>query len=403
MRARVLVVVLVLMVAAGVQAGRVVLGRTADGYVLSTVALQSFPGGGVLDQRTGRLYVLDRPFGGFGYFYGGSSNYYYGAGSISSVSSYASRPAALTVVDTRGHSPVSTLSLGAAPRAVAVDAQTSTAYVATANADVRMVNSRSGAFQSRTAVGTSPRAVAVDEVTKRAFVVDDGDGTVRVLDAADGALLRTIHLSLGQSAPSVAVDEKLGRVYVAAGATLVALNARDGTPITTTSLQSDAAQQQFFAASRLAVDETSGRVYALDMGTLFSVDGSTGRIQQRIAVGQGMAGLAVDAARGHLLMVSGGVRGIAGAANQQSGKLLVMDARTGAVLRTLQVGLRPSAVFVDAQAGHAVVVDSGGRVPATNPWGWVPDGIRQHLPFSTGSPPARLVPGKILVLDLKQI
>lgn len=53
MRARVLVVGLVLVVVAGVMAGRSVLGRTADGYVLTTISLKSFPAGGALDQRTG--------------------------------------------------------------------------------------------------------------------------------------------------------------------------------------------------------------------------------------------------------------------------------------------------------------------------------------------------------------
>ena len=340
--------------------------------------------------------MVDRAIGGFTYsfydsagnsYYGTGSAGYYGVGSAGSSAGYGFRAptTSLSVVDTRGHTPISTVALGAAARAVAVDAQNGVAFVATSNSDVRLLNAHSGAFIRTTRVGTSPSAVAVDDSTQRAFVVDSGDKTVRVLGANDGTVLRTVHVSLASSGPAIAIDEKAGKVYITDGVSLFVLNARDGTPITTMPLQLDTVQQPFRAVSRIAVDEATGRIYVLDMGTLLSIDAQTHQILQRIAVRQGADGLAFDAARGRLLLVSGGARGTAGV-SQQSGELQVLDAKTGTVLRTIPVGLRPSAVLVDAQADHAVIVDSGGRQPATDPWGWLPNSVRQYLPFSTSQP-----------------
>ncbi len=53
--------------------------------------------------------------------------------------------------------------------------------------------------------------------------------------------------------------------------------------------------------------------------------------------------------------------------------------------------------------GLAVLGVCGGRQQMADPWAWVPGGIRQRLPFSTGGPATRVEPGRVFVLDLKRL
>jgi DNA-binding beta-propeller fold protein YncE len=76
-------------------------------------------------------------------------------------------------------------------------------------------------------VGQNPTALAVDVHTRRVFVVNQGPlyrngagtawgyGSVSMLDATTGTLLRTTRV--GQNPRAVAIDERTGRVFVADG------------------------------------------------------------------------------------------------------------------------------------------------------------------------------------------
>src|SRR5205823_1761384 len=128
-------------------------------------------------------------------------------------------------LDARSGILLRTVSVGRGPRAVAVAERTGHIFVGNSNADtMSMLDTRTGALLRTTRMEQSPWAVAVDDRTGRVFVLGGGiddayvrplgmSGTVSMLDARTGAVLRTVAVGVGPSA--IAVDERRGRVFVA--------------------------------------------------------------------------------------------------------------------------------------------------------------------------------------------
>jgi YVTN family beta-propeller protein len=77
---------------------------------------------------------------------------------------------------------------------------------------VGVLDATSGRVLRSIAVGSVPWAVAVDAATQRAFVATVGEGTVSVLDTRSGAVLRTVRV--GQVPIQVAVNARTRQVFV---------------------------------------------------------------------------------------------------------------------------------------------------------------------------------------------
>jgi YVTN family beta-propeller protein len=103
--------------------------------------------------------------------------------------------------------------------AVAVDDRTQRVFVAnggdsTDSGSVSVLDAVSGAVARTVSPGAHPVAVAVDAQRGRVFVANHGSGSVSILDATTGAVLRTIPV---EGLPAlVAVDARRARVFVAA-------------------------------------------------------------------------------------------------------------------------------------------------------------------------------------------
>jgi DNA-binding beta-propeller fold protein YncE len=147
------------------------------------------------------------------------------------------------------------------------------------------------------------------------------------------------------------------------------------------------------------VDERTNRVFipdALD-GTVSMLDARSGALLRTISVGSGPAGwnpgpLAVDERTGRVLMAVKGVF-VPSWPNPQApplftgaGSLDVLDGTSGNVLSTVPLGLAPVSVTLDTRTGRAVVVDAGGTRRLPDLWSWVPSWVRPWIPFL---PPAR--------------
>jgi DNA-binding beta-propeller fold protein YncE len=286
----------------------------------------------------------------------------------------------LSLLDARTGALQRTTPLGLLPLAVAVDERTARAFVVgPVNADVPaqpaqpggwdygllgVLDTRSGALLGRIPVGSGPTALAVDAQRGRVVVACTGDATVRLLDARSGTSLRTVRLDAAPAA--LAVDERRGRVYaVSAAGTLSLLDARTGAPLVTRRID-PTADPSFALPDALAVDEARDRVYLSTWGPLTWVNG--------------------------VLTLRG------------DGTLYVLDARTGAVLRRMAVGVAPRAVGVDERSGQVVVVNGGGQVlrpPAD--WGalWI-GRLRQWLPWlgrgAAPQPTTERVPGSVSLI-----
>jgi DNA-binding beta-propeller fold protein YncE len=228
---------------------------------------------------------------------------------------------------------------------------------------------------------------------------------VSVLDARQSKVLHVVHVPTAVDFSGAAVDATTNRVFIAGGGSVSVLDGRSGALLQTISLEEDRFQAAGMGLeiAPMAVDDRTGRVFVLGPGILRVLDAGTGRMLRSIPISMNATALALDPRHGHLLLTTTGATDNSGTI-RGPGSLQVLDPRTGAVLRTISLGAAPSALVVDERANSVIVVDSGGEVQATNSLGWLPDGLRQRLPFLPAQKSTtRTEPGSVTVLDLSRL
>jgi DNA-binding beta-propeller fold protein YncE len=222
-----------------------------------------------------------------------------------------------------------------------VDGRTGHVFV-TDDDGVTMLDGRSGAVLRRIPIGITPggiTAVAVDGHTGHALVVNRGDGSVTTLDARNGRVLRAVYVGYGPT--TLAVDERAARAFVTNtyDNSLSILDTRSGALLRTIPMD----------PGPLAVEEGSGRVLIATATTSSSslvhmLDARSGRLLSATPIGlAGSYPVAMAAARTGRVFVATG------------NGVCVLDARSGALLRTVGVGSTFAAVAVDEPAGRAYV------------------------------------------------
>ena len=396
---------LAVLASAGVAATR----RPADGPLLRTITLGADPGNVAVDGATGHAFVVDRNTNGYAAL---------GQGTVS-------------LVDTRAGRLLRTTPVGPDPREAVIDTRNGHVLVANDdNASVSILDARSGRSLGAVRVGSHPHSMAVDARAGRAFVVNSGDGSVSVLDTRRAVVLGAVHLAGDFALSGVAVDERAGRVFVGdtgGGAGLVhVLDAHLGAdphaairgaarattirPYATGSYATGSYATGSYLSSldrmdHMVVDSTpvtgapDGRVFATNGAGLSVLDARGGQILRTIPVRGAASAVAVDQSRHRVYVTS--IDGVDGNGSPAGpGRLTVLDELDGRVLRTVDAGMTPRAVAVDAGTGHVVVVDEGGSMAIPNAWAWVPQAIRQRVPFLNSPVRTRAVPAGISVLDM---
>jgi len=293
--------------------------------------------------------------------------------------------------------------------------------------------------------GTDGAPLAVDEATGRVFVGRVDEEAVAVLDAASGRLRRTVALGPAPSGAGVGVqvacplvDPGLARVYIPnpAANTFTTLDALTGNIVRTVQLTVkpgrpvvDAAARRVFlpyqfrhgfavfdarsgrllwtraggpdpASSPIALDARRHRLFLADYmaGTVGVVDTRTRRLSRTVGVGGEPGGLALDQPQGRVLVTTAGPCCI-GASPTGHGALTVLDGGSGRIVRTVALGWTPAQTLIDERAGRVLVVNAqGGTVPEPDPWAWVPQLLRQRLPFLP-RPRVRTLRGSVMVFD----
>jgi hypothetical protein len=83
------------------------------------------------------------------------------------------------------------------------------------------------------------------------------------------------------------------------------------------------------------------------------------------------------------------------------GSVTELDGRSGAILRTIPVGVDPVALALDERTPRVFVITGGGTIAAHGPdaWSWVPAWLRHWLPFLPPGSGTRTMPGTVTVLD----
>lgn len=276
------------------------------------------------------------------------------------------------VLETRDGIMARTVRVGSGANALAVDTRAGHVFVTSGQAhSVNMLDAASGALLRIIHLDAAPQAVCVDEQTARAFVTGTSTeppgysvalGTISVLDTHSGAVLRTV--PVGDNPGTPVVDTRLGRVFVAgqAGASIVAmLDARSGALMRLIPVGG--------VPTALAVDARYGHLFVLSAGdnTLTMLDAASGHVLRTVGVGDNASALAVDERGSRLFVAAWGTVAAPGYPTG-AGSVSVFNLRSGALWRTIRVGVAPQNIVVDAYSGHAYVVNQGGLVAWADPW-----------------------------------
>jgi len=468
----------------------IVAGRPGPGPVLTTIAVGSFSGAASIsvDEGAGRAYVV-------AYSGGGSSGravvrvldttratvvrttalpgqpfgvttvavdarrgraYTASTGSTSCSSSgggpqtCTTTGAAVVVLDARTGQPLHTLAVDAG-RGMAIDGRTGLLYaLPTAGGTppggppisgggttrVTVIDPRTGRVVRTIALpgggqGFGFGTLAIDARGGRLVVVRTfasgfgGSGTppsaMDVVALADGQLLRHVPLPGARFVPfaSLLIDESRERAFFIASAGVSTLDPRRGTLVRVTptgggvgTLVEDARTGHVFTTTlgplrvvAMGARNSAARtqVPAGD-GSLRMLDARSGALLRSVPIGPFTTGVAVDERRGRVYVLSVGFADARGGLTRP-GTLNVVDERSGQIVRTLVVGAVPATLALDRRHDR-LLVGCYGAVGGTadDPWGWVPGPVRRLLPFLPRPPaPTSTAQGSVMILDTTRL
>lgn len=356
---------------------------------------------------------------------------------------------ALTVYRLSGDPILHTVTVGLDPQAMAVDAKTGRAFVATTygaitdTSSVRVLDAGTGALLRIVPMDAAPRSLLVDPHGAHVFVTffnnPGGPYTfASVLDAGSGTILRTIPGN-SMALPIALAGNLAGDLFALEANAVSVLDVGSGTPRRTfptamaggaRAIAADSRTNHVFAFTdccenmlqpgkatilyhaslgtaldAAAVDEATGRVFVSSLGsqdiygnftgsgTVIALDARTGRPLHTTCVGRYPNVLAVDERTSRLFV-----------ANRDARSVSVLDARSGVLLRTIAMDLPPIALAVDEPARHLLILTGSGAMRVSDRWGWLPGWLRRRLPFvPPHGPSAQNVPSSLIIYNEAQL
>lgn len=228
---------------------------------------------------------------------------------------------------------------------------------------VSMLDTATGRLVRTIRVGPQPYPVTIGVSLGRVFVPNGGGNTISVLDARSGTLLRTFHVRAHPVALTLA--DRLGRLFVVGcpgvcgyGYTLSVLDARTGRLVRTSTGTGPTPD--------VTMDGRTGRVFMVAGGQGTMLDARTGAVLTAVAGGTSVGPFAVggqslgpflgDEPDGRVFATSNNCSGAA----QCQGRVAVVDARSGRVVRTVAVGVGAALLgAVDGRHHRLFVIDEG--------------------------------------------
>ncbi len=263
----------------------------------------------------------------------------------------------LDAFDAMSGAPLWTTMIGASPQ-VSVDDQADRVFIAEVSypyqhATIRVLSAHTGAVVHVIPMKDSvPAQLIVDAPANRAFVVADED--VLILDAHDGAILHRIHDSTTASTLTFTLDLPTNHLFISermGQGSLWMLDAVSGAVLRTShnggALPLDDARAHTVIFWGGDGDNVGNRFY----GSV--VDARTGKALPGFRVPGALSG--VDQDSGHLWASDLGPG--EGLLPSTTTRFLTLDGRTGAVQRILTLGHSPSLLVVDDGARRAFLAD----------------------------------------------
>lgn len=255
---------------------------------------------------------------------------------------------------------------------LAVDARDGQVYVPVRGRDLAAPGTLlafdgwNGALLRRLPLGHAPQDLVIDAGTRRIFVSEIGD--VRVFDAGTGRLLRVIGPG-GRIGPTLlggamALDTSHARVFVVNGpgvpsrvVSVVALSARTGAVLWSAPMSADTPMA---GIRSLAVDERLSRVVTggdepnTRSGRVHVLDARTGRPLASVDLGVSydIVSVAVDVATGHAFAAAS-----SDSSSPAPVEVSLLETLHGRLLRTTNVALPASGLAYPYQRVSGVAVD----------------------------------------------
>lgn len=202
----------------------------------------------------------------------------------------STQPVTLRMVEIRTGRVLRTRSFGPEAMVSAVDDHTGRVFVSSATkGTVATLDAASGAMVQTVHVGGFPAAAAVAPQAGHVFVIDSTGDTVSTLDARTGGVLRTIHGSLNPS--TIGVDTATGRVFIGAQHAIEVLDARTGALLHSIPIDTPPASLPLALPSQgevavvLQTPSSDQDQSILGPGQVVILDGKTGAIRRRVDVG----------------------------------------------------------------------------------------------------------------------
>jgi len=400
--------------------GTIAWTRMQDQPTPGTILLDVNPQGVAVDTRAGRAFIANTGLNNSG--------------------------RTVSVLDSRTGQLIQTVTVGRSPSSVAVNEQTGRLFVANSGyqdgsgsheGSIAVVDTRSGRVVRRTPTAGTPLFVTIDALTGRGIVTvyntpAPGAVTVYEVDARSGQTLRTTT----HYRAVLASDRRTGHTFVATGKDILMGDAHAGRAVRTIlrgvdplsepgAAVVDEVTSRIFVADyaraqvnvidtrtgalvgtiavgahplRLSVDPRTARVFVLNQGyvngadrptgagSVSMLDARTGAVLRTVPLDVNATAMTVDERRGRVLASTAGVTSAPENAPIHPGKVFVLDARSGTIQHVLPVGVAPYAIAEDARTGQAFVVNNRGNGGSYNPPSqWYLQWLPAHPPRGTVS------------------
>ena len=280
------------------------------------------------------------------------------------------RAGSLTVLDVASDTVVGTVALNEAPDAVSSQKPAKASQAARSGKTSRAGKTAKPAGEDNKDGMYKYREVVLDRTHNRLYLpgmsLEAGsDGVLKVVDAHTLKVQKVVP-GLGFGTTGIALDETAGKLYVS---NLVGqLFVVDTGTLAVTGKFEVAADQLL----NLAVDRAAGQVLAVDQGMarldekrqqdgiaytprgkgnqVVAIDPANGQVTRNIAVGTQPVALLLDAERNRLYV-----------SNRDSGNVSIIDARTGHLLKSVDLQRHPNSLTLNPKTGEVYVTIKNAR------------------------------------------
>ena len=280
------------------------------------------------------------------------------------------RAGSLTVLDVASDTVVGTVALNEAPDAVSSQKPAKASQAARSGKTSRAGKTAKPAGEDNKDGMYKYREVVLDRMHNRLYLpgmsLEAGsDGVLKVVDAHTLKVQKVVP-GLGFGTTGIALDETAGKLYVS---NLVGqLFVVDTGTLAVTGKFEVAADQLL----NLAVDRAAGQVLAVDQGMarldekrqqdgiaytprgkgnqVVAIDPANGQVTRNIAVGTQPVTLLLDAERNRLYV-----------SNRDSGNVSIIDARTGHLLKSVDLQRHPNSLTLNPKTGEVYVTIKNAR------------------------------------------